>query len=189
MATLTKSELIKYLESLKVVGNTFIGITYVNPNPSELRKTAVLGEKVVFPYWNTAKDKGATKTTSTVCMMGSDYNTRVNNLATREGKEERETNSLPYGQWLGDSGLFIITDKGDIQLRLYPAKNSTPKVSWTVTETGEDLDEDFMELFLYRNDTKSSVQADLDGEVMPRNFSVKKIQRISINGIKWDIVD
>ena len=130
---------------------------------------------------------GIVKRETLTGVIGYDYGAAVNRLATKEGAEEREAKRHPWGD-MDDNRLFRIhRGNGSLYLSMkvqgvnidgyyYPTQGKMSDEATTLLKT-------FVPVKV-----KSSTQADLDGEVIARDYSMDNIRAIRMKGEEFIIV-
>jgi hypothetical protein len=150
-----------------VKGNTFVTIS-TDTEPA-MRKTN-------NPYYGLVR-----KLTTLNGMIGFDYPANVNKLAASEGKEERNAKPRSWGE-VSPCKRFIF-HKGAVYLRFRSEKCLEAPV---YLMDGQEIAKALLDPFLTVK-TKSSTQADLDGEIVVRDFSLASIKTITFRGVKYVI--
>lgn len=174
-------------ENMNGRGNTFIAFKYRNEAPKNVLKGATDGskgedgKKLVNPFWG-----NVVKVSSVNAMIGSDYATRVNNQAKREGKEDRDVMKLPYGEWIGDSGIFILS-KDKVQMRTYANRSSVPTVHYETLDGTVIPTEDLIPFFSKAKKGGTVTQQDLEDKIDPRNYILDKMTDIKMFGSVFNI--
>jgi hypothetical protein len=117
-----------------------------------------------------------------VC-IGFDYGNGVNRLAVKEGKEERETQERSWGT-ISEDRIFIDHHEPASHLRTRVMGTMQAPIFVNV-ETGEEVEKSELEPWL-KASKKSSTQADLEGEVVERDYKLESIRTIKTNGETLD---
>jgi len=117
-----------------------------------------------------------------VC-IGFDYANGVNNLAKKEGKEERETQARSWGV-VSEDRIFIDHKEPASHLRTRVMGTMQSPVFINI-ETGEEVEKTELEPWL-KVSKKSSTQSDLEGEVVERDYGIASIRTIKTNGETLD---
>lgn len=117
-----------------------------------------------------------------VC-LGFDYHNGVNNLAKKEGKEERETHARSWGVVSADR-IFIDHKE--------PASHLRTRVMGTLKEpiyvnvsSGEEVSSEDLAPWL-KEKTKPSTQSDLEGTVVECDYSISSLRTLKTNGKTLD---
>ncbi len=111
-------------------------------------------------------------------VIGYDYGAAVNRLAGKEDKEERECKIHPWGD-MDDKRLFRIHRKTFAHYLTMKVQNCEVKGYFLPDNT--EIPKEQVKPFLPQK-SKSSTQADLDGEVIARDYSLKNIMSIKAFG-------
>ena len=115
--------------------------------------------------------------------LGFDYHNGVNNLAKKEGKEERETKPRSWGVITEDK--IFVEHKGEFYLRTRVMGTMQAPVFIDST-TGEEVEKEVLAPWLKESSPKSSTQSDLEGEVVERDYNVSGIRTLKTNGKTLD---
>lgn len=164
--TITEQDMLTVLNE-GVKGNTFVTIsTCTEPKMNKTNN----------PYFGLVQ-----KLTTLNGLIGFDYPANVNKLALAEGKEERDAKPRSWGE-VSPCKRFIF-HKGAVYLRFRSEKClETPVYMFAGSEVAKALLDPFLPV-----KTKSSTQADLDGEIVVRDFSLASIKTITFRGVKYVI--
>jgi hypothetical protein len=118
-------------------------------------------------------------------VIGYIYSNSVNRVAAKEGKDEREAKPHPWGD-MDEKHLFRrhrATGKPYLSMKV---ENVT--VHGFFAPNGDEIPSDEIRKFIPEK-KKSSTQSDLDGEVIPRDYSMKNIRAIRMRKIEIEIVE
>jgi hypothetical protein len=121
-------------------------------------------------------------------MIGYNYGNAVNRLASKEDKDEREAKRHPWGD-MDDKRLFRThRNNGNKYLSM---KVQTAKTIGFFRPDGSELTEAEVEQIktFIPTKRKSSTQADLDGEVIARDFAVTNMTGILFKGTYLSLVE
>ena len=115
-------------------------------------------------------------------VIGFDYDKGINRLADKEGKEDREAKPRRWGQLTPDR--LFVTNKGNFYLQM---KCESAKNVRYVMPNGTEIPVEQIKPFLTEK-SKSSSQADLEGEVVVRDVNVNNIVAIRFKGNEYRLI-
>jgi hypothetical protein len=125
--------------------------------------------------------KGMVKRETLTGVIGYIYANSVNRIAGKEGKEERDAKPHPWGD-MDTQHLFRIHRKtGEAYLSM---KVQSVTVHGYFLPDGTQVENSLVKPFIPQK-SKSSTQADLDGEVIARDYALRNIQ--AIRGLNMNI--
>jgi len=172
MKQITAQEMAKIIRD-NVKGVTFVSIdTVTDPR---MKKTG-------NPFLGTMKYQTLTGA------IGYDYGSSVNRLASKEGKDERQSHARTWG-YVTDDSFFVCKNAPENEggtigyLRMKVEKCSNQRF----VLNGQEIETEKIENFLPVKN-KSSVQSDLDGEVIARDISFESIKAIRMLGNEYLII-
>ena len=117
-------------------------------------------------------------------LVGYDYGAAVNRLADKEGKDERDAKPHPWGD-MDASRLFRIHRKtGEPYLTM---KVQSVVVHGFFMPDGTEVPAENIRPFIHAK-FKSSTQADLDGEVIARDYKLANIRKIRAFGVEVELI-
>ena len=127
---------------------------------------------------------GIVKRETLTGIIGYDYGAAVNRLAAKEGADERDAKQHPWGD-MDDMRLFRVHRKtGDLYLSM---KVQNVVVHGFFTPDGtEVVAEDIRKYIPVK--VKSSTQADLEGEVIARDYALRNIRAVRAFGMDISIL-
>ena len=129
--------------------------------------------------------KGIVKRETLTGMIGYDYGSAVNRLAIKEGEEQREAKPHPWGD-MDEQRLFRVNRKtGELYLSMMVRSVS---VHGFFAPDGTEIDNAAIRQFIPEK-TKSSTQADLDGEVSARDYKLANIMAIRAFGGEYELTN
>jgi len=111
-------------------------------------------------------------------VVGYDYESSVNRLASKEGKEERKAKSRTWGVLSKDR--VFVHHKGEDYLRMKVEKSSG--VVYLDKRNGEEIDVEVLRPY-FPSRKKSSTQSDLVGEVIERDVKMTNVKSLKIRGL------
>ena len=114
-------------------------------------------------------------------MIGYIYDNAINRLANKEGKEQRDAKRHPWGD-MDEKHLFRIHRNNGKPYLSMMVKNT--EVHGFFAPDGTQIDENEIRQFIPEK-TKSSSQADLDGEVIARDYGMENITAIRAFGNEY----
>ena len=117
--------------------------------------------------------------------IGYIYENAVNRIATKEDKEARDAKPHPWGD-MDEKHLFRINRKTGAPYLSMMVKNV--EVHGYFLPDGTEVAKDVLAPFIPVK-VKSSTQADLDGEVIVRDYSMKNIKTVRAFGYEFCISD
>jgi hypothetical protein len=117
-------------------------------------------------------------------VIGYIYARSIERLVIKEGKEAREVKIHPWGD-MDEKHLFRIHRKTGKPYLSMKVENVT--VHGFFAPDGTEIDKNEIRTFIPEK-RKSSTQADLDGEVIPRDYSMENIRAIRMRGVEIQIV-
>lgn len=123
-------------------------------------------------------------------IVGYIYANAVNRLASKEGKEERETKAHPWGDLDAKRIFRTSRSKGEKYLSIKVTSNDVEGYFFADGER-EKLNDDQLEMllaYLPKKSSKSSTQADLDGEVIARDMKLDNIEKIHYRGEVLELI-
>jgi len=157
---------------VNLVRNTVKGTTFVSFKSVTVPKM----RKTNNPFFGLVE-----KHSQIHAQIGFDYNNAVNNLATKEGKMDREAKPRKWGTVTEDK--LFVEHKGTFYLRARVLSTKSPV--YINKETGEPFSEKELEeikTFLPKS-RKSSTQSDLEGEVIERDYKVESLKELKFKGV------
>jgi hypothetical protein len=117
-------------------------------------------------------------------VIGYIYGNSVNRIASKEGKDERQAKPHPWGD-MDEKHLFRIhRTNGKPYLSM---KVENVKVHGFFDTNGEEIESDQIRPFIPEK-KKSSTQADLDGEVIARDYNMDNIKAIRMKGVEIEVI-
>lgn len=155
--TITHSEAVNIINR-NVKGTTMITVDMDSPMDSKMKKTG-------NPYLN----QGLIKKVTLNGLIGFDYAGNVNRLASKEGKDEREAKPRKWGV-LTENRLFV-THKEQYYLQMRVEHSTDPVY---MLADGSTIPTECVKPFLPTK-SKSSTQADLNGEIIVRDIKMENI--------------
>lgn len=117
-------------------------------------------------------------------VLGYIYANAVNRIADKEGKEDREAKPHPWGD-MDEKHLFRIHRKTGKPYLSMKVQNVT--VHGFFDPQGNEIPADEIRKFIPEK-KKSSTQADLEGEVIARDYNMDNIRAIRMRGVEIEIV-
>lgn len=117
-------------------------------------------------------------------VVGYIYARSVNRLADKEGKDEREVKQHPWGD-MDEKHLFRINRKTGQPYLSMQIKNTTDHGFFD--PMGKAIPEDEIRPFIPTK-AKSSTQADLEGEVVVRDYNMLNVRAIRMRGTEYAII-
>lgn len=128
--------------------------------------------------------KGLIKQETLSGLIGYKYANSVNNLAEKEGKEARKAKPHPWGD-MDPHSLFRIHRTNNNHYLSMKVQSAT--VHGYFLPDGTEVPKEALTPFLPVKG-KSSTQADLDGEVIARDFSLVNIKTIRMLGQTLELI-
>lgn len=128
--------------------------------------------------------KGIVKRMTLNGVIGYIYGNAINRLATKEGKEDRDAKLHPWGDM--DEKHLFRTHRGNGTTYLSMKVQGTT-VHGFFAPNGDEIDATAIKGFIPEKH-KSSSQADLEGEVIARDFSMANIRAIRMRGVEIKII-
>lgn len=129
--------------------------------------------------------KGIVKRETLNGTVGYIYANAVNRIAGKEDKEEREAKRHPWGD-MDEKHLFRVHRHTGAHYLSMQVKSVT--VHGFFAPDGTQIPEDQIRPFIPEK-KKSSTQADLDGEVIARDYAVSNMTGLRIQGNEYAISD
>jgi hypothetical protein len=168
MKTITTKEMVETLQAL-VKGTAMVTVNLDSDmdGKGKMRTTN-----------NPFAGKGIVKRETLNGTIGYIYANAVNRIAGKEDKEEREAKQHPWGD-MDSKHLFRVHRGNGKHYLSMQVKNVA--VHGFFTPDGTKVDEEAIRTFIPEK-KKSSTQADLDGEVIARDYSMDNIKSIKAFG-------
>ena len=162
---LTMPELVNYLVE-NVKGN--MACTFTAETTPAMNKTG-------NPYFGKIRKQSRVN-----AMIGFDYEKAVNRLAAKEGQESRQAKPRQWGRLI--LNRLFVEHKGQLYLRARVLSTATP----TYLLEGKAIPSDQIKPFLSKP-SKSSTQADLQGEVIERDYKIHEITSFTFAGTTYAV--
>jgi len=172
---ITQSEMVELIRD-SVKGTTFVSID-ISTDP-RMNKGGTRGN-ARNPYVGKVR-----KLNTLTGMIGFDYQSSVNRLASKEDKEDRQAKSRSWGTLTSDR-LFVKHDGGIHSIQMKVESSGDPR--FIITETGETIAKPALEPWLPKK-RKSSTQSDLEGEVVVRDVKIENVKSMRFKGETYTIV-
>ena len=128
--------------------------------------------------------KGIVKRETLNGMIRYIYINAVNKIAVKEGQDEREAKRHPWGDMDSEHLFRVHRTNGEIYLSM---KVQGVTVHGFFDPDGNEIDNDEIRKFIPEK-KKSSTQADLDGEVIARDYKMRNVKAIRMQRIEINIV-
>lgn len=185
---ITREELLSLL--LNTSGASIVTLTYTTGPSSRMRKT----KPTTNPWWDKPNKRWTIEKTSRVQgMVGASYKNAVNNQLLREAEEaglspdeveEFEPQERYWGSRIEGTPLVQHVKDGETRYYLEILKFRTLDFGW-FDEEGE-VDEDDVDPFIRERSQPDSQPT--EKEIRLRDIRLDHIDRISINGEKFEII-
>lgn len=168
----TVNEIVRFIRD-SVNGTTAITVDLDSPCDGKMRKTG-----------NPFVGMGIVKRETLNGMIGYIYANAVNRIAASEGKQERDAKVHPWGD-MDDKHLFRV-HRGTGALYLSMQVRGV-EVHGYFAPDGTEIAKDQIKPF-FPEKQKSSTQADLDGEVIARDYAMQNIRAIRMKGNEFILI-
>ena len=174
------SKIITQNQAVAMIRDNVKGTTFVSIDTS----TDPDMPKTNNPFWDKANKTWNIRKLNTVTgAIGADYERAVNRIANKENKDDREAKPRAWGTLTADR--LFVEHKGGFYLQVKVENGGKP--TYVHADTGEAIDKETIKPFL-KEKVKSSTQADLDGEVIIRDFKMASIKSMRFMGESYTIV-
>jgi len=117
-------------------------------------------------------------------VIGYIYANSVNRIAAKEGQDERQAKPHPWGD-MDEKHLFRIHRTSGKHYLSMKVENA--KVYGFFDPNGDEIESDKIRPFIPEK-TKSSTQADLEEEVIARDYNMDNIKAIRMKGVEIEVI-
>jgi hypothetical protein len=173
MRFVNTAEMVGILQAL-VKGTTIVTVDLDSPMDGKMKTTG-----------NPFVGRGIVKRETLNGTIGYIYANAVNRIADKEGKEERQAKPHLWGD-MDEKHLFRIHRKTGARYLSMQVKNVT--VHGFYAPDGTQINDNEIQQFIPKK-TKSSTQADLEGEVIAKDYGMDNITKIKAFSEVWCITE
>ena len=167
-------------EAINIIRNTVKGTTIISVDLD----SDMDGKGKMRVTNNPFAGLGIVKRETLTGIVGYDYGAAVNRVAAKEGAEDRQAKQHPWGD-MDDQRLFRIHRKTGKHYLSMMVRGVT--VHGFFRPDGSQVDETEIRMFIPEK-TKSSTQADLEQEVIARDYNLDNIRAMRFAGSEWELI-